>query len=101
MKNFITILGGSHGHHGSKRHELAQHALSHGSHAFTHTLTSTQLQPRCSYYRIWIQIFTLKVPYFMFEKLAHGLVGNGMYKLSVNPYTQTCISDALSWGLMH
>ena len=28
-----------------KRRKLAQHALSHGSHAFTHTLTSTQLQP--------------------------------------------------------
>ena len=31
----------SHGHHGSKRHELVQHAHSHGSPAFTHTLTST------------------------------------------------------------
>ena len=28
----------SHGNHGSKRRELAQHAHSHGSHAFTHTL---------------------------------------------------------------
>ena len=28
----------SHGHHGSKRRELAQHAHEHGSHAFTHTL---------------------------------------------------------------
>ena len=33
----------SHGHHGSKRRELVQHAHSRGSHAFTHTLTSTQL----------------------------------------------------------
>ena len=36
----------SHGHHGSKRRELAQHAHSRESHAFTHTPTSTQLQPR-------------------------------------------------------
>ena len=43
MKNFNRH--DSHGHHGSKRHELAQHAHSHGSQAFTHTLTSTQLQP--------------------------------------------------------
>ena len=28
----------SHGNHGSKRRELAQHARSRGSHAFTHTL---------------------------------------------------------------
>jgi hypothetical protein len=56
MKNFNRR--NSHGHHGSKRRELAQHAHSRGSHAFTHTLTSTQLQPRgakrqLSYYRIW------------------------------------------------
>ena len=40
----------SHGHHGSKRRELAQQrgAHSRGSPAFTHTLTSTQLQPPCS-----------------------------------------------------
>ena len=36
------------GHHGSKRREMAQHAHSHKSHAFTHTLTSTQLQPHCA-----------------------------------------------------
>ena len=36
----------SHGHHGSQRRELAQHAHSRGSHAFTDTRTSTQLQPR-------------------------------------------------------
>ena len=36
----------SYGHHGSKRHELAQHVHSRGSHAFTHILLSTQLQPR-------------------------------------------------------
>ena len=35
----------SHDHHGSKRCELAQHTHSHGLHAFTHILTSTQLQP--------------------------------------------------------
>ena len=35
-----------HAHHGSKRRKLPQHTHSHGSHAFTHTLTSTQLQPR-------------------------------------------------------
>ena len=47
MKNFNT-RSSSHGHHGSKRHELVQHAYSRWSHAFTHshTLTSTQLQPR-------------------------------------------------------
>ena len=43
MKNFNRR--DSHGHHGSKRRELAQHAHSHGSHAFTHAFTSTQLQP--------------------------------------------------------
>ena len=42
--------------------ELAQHAHSRGSHAFTDTLISTQLQPRCaklqlSYYIIWNRIF--------------------------------------------
>ena len=44
MKNFNRR--NSCGHHGSKRHELAPHEHSHGSHAFTNTLTSTQLQPR-------------------------------------------------------
>ena len=43
MKNFNRR--NSHGHHGSKRHELAQHTHFSGSHAFSHTLTSTQLQP--------------------------------------------------------
>ena len=38
-----------------------------GSHALTHTITSTQLQPLCvkrqlSYYRIWNQIIILNVP---------------------------------------
>ena len=56
MKNFNRPC--SHGHHGSKRRKLVQHAHSCGSHAIAHTLTSTQLQPRCakrqlSYYRIW------------------------------------------------
>ena len=56
MKNFNRHS--SHGHHGWKRH---QQAHSHGLHAFTHTLTSTQLQPDCekrqlSYYRIWNDI---------------------------------------------
>ena len=51
-----------------KRSELAQHAHSRGPHAFTYTLTSTQLQPRgaerqLSYYMIWyFQIFILNVP---------------------------------------
>ena len=36
MKNFHRRS--SHGHRGSKRRELAQHAHSRGSHAFTHTL---------------------------------------------------------------
>ena len=40
---------------------------SRGSHTFTHTLTSTQLQPLCakrqlSFYRIWNQIYIFKVP---------------------------------------
>ena len=59
----------SYDHHGSKRRELAQHAHSRGSHAFTHTrrYTPTQLQPRCakrqlSYYIIWTPIFILNVP---------------------------------------
>ena len=56
MKNFNRRS--SHGHHGSKRRELAPHAHSRGSYAFTHTPTSTQLRPRCakrqlSYYIIW------------------------------------------------
>ena len=34
MKNFNRRS--SHGHHGSKRHELAQHAHARGLHAFTH-----------------------------------------------------------------
>ena len=44
MKNFNRRS--SHGDHGSKLHELAQRAHSRGSHAFTHTLTSTQF--KCS-----------------------------------------------------
>ena len=65
MKNFNKHS--SIGHHGSKCRELAQHAHSRGPHAFTHTLTSTQLQSRCakrqlSYYIIWNQIYILKVP---------------------------------------
>ena len=44
MNNFNRL--DSHGHHGSKRRKLVQHAHSHGSHAFTHILTWTQLQPR-------------------------------------------------------
>ena len=36
MKNFNRC--NSHGHHGSKHRELAQHAHSRGSQAFTHTL---------------------------------------------------------------
>ena len=60
MKNFNRHS--SYGDHGSK-----QHTHSPGSHAFTHTLTSTQLQPggakhQLNYYRIWNQIFILKVP---------------------------------------
>ena len=66
----------SHGHHGSKRRELAQHAHSRGSHAFTRTLTSTQLQLRCakrqlSYYRIWNRICILKVPEIV-KQCTHG-----------------------------
>ena len=38
MKYFIRRS--SHGHHGSKRLELVQHAHLRGSHAFTHTLNS-------------------------------------------------------------
>ena len=45
-----------------------RHAHARGSHACTHTVTSTQLQPpRCtkrqlSHYRIWNRVFILKVP---------------------------------------
>ena len=47
MKNFNRRS--SSGHHGSEhREQLAQHAHSRGSHAFTHTLPSVQLQPRCA-----------------------------------------------------
>ena len=43
MKNFNRRS--PNGHLGSKRRELAQHAQSaHRSHAFTHTLTSTQYE---------------------------------------------------------
>ena len=64
MKNFNRCS--SHGYHGSKCRKLVQHAHSGGLHAFTHTLTSTQLQPSCakrqlSYNRIWNPFF-LKVP---------------------------------------
>ena len=66
MENFNNRRS-SHGNHGSERRELAQHARSRGSHAFTHTLTSTQLQPlgakrQLSYYRIWNRMLILKVP---------------------------------------
>ena len=44
MKNFNRHS--SHVHHGSMRRKLAQNAHSHGSHAFTHALASTRLQPR-------------------------------------------------------
>ena len=64
---FITIIiknfnrRNSHGHNSSKRCKLAQHAHSHGSNAFTHTFTSTELQTcakrQLSYYRIWNQHF--------------------------------------------
>ena len=51
IKNFNRR--NSHGHHGSKHRELAQHAHSHGSHAFTHThFTSAQLQPRGVKYQL-------------------------------------------------
>ena len=56
-KNFNR--SSSQGQHGSKRRKLAQHAHMDGTHiAYTHTLTSTQLQPlsakrQLSYYRIW------------------------------------------------
>ena len=43
MNNFN--IRSSHDYHGSKHRELTQHAHSRGSHAFTHTLKSTQLQP--------------------------------------------------------
>ena len=54
MKNFNRRS--SHSRHGSKRRKVAQHAHSRGSHVFTHTFTSIQLQPLCtkrqlSYYR--------------------------------------------------
>ena len=46
----------------NRHREMAQDAHSRGSHAFTHTLIPTQIQPRCakkhqlSYYRIWNRI---------------------------------------------
>ena len=63
----------SHGHHGSKRRELAQH----GSHAFTNTLTPTQVQPSCakcqlSYYIIWNRF------YFLFLEGTWGMGGKPM-----------------------
>ena len=39
MKNFNRR---GHGHHGPKHRKLAKHAHSRGSHAFIHTLASTQ-----------------------------------------------------------
>ena len=44
-KNFNTL--DSHGDHGAKRRELAQHIHSHGSHAFTHTLNDTVTTTWC------------------------------------------------------
>ena len=59
----------SHSHHGSKRHELLQHTHSSGSYAFTvHTLiinivTTTLCEASAQlYYRIWNQMFVLKIP---------------------------------------
>ena len=49
MKNYRRS---SHGHHGSKCCKLVQHTHSHGSHAFTHTLTSTQLQLHCAKHQL-------------------------------------------------
>ena len=74
MKNFNRRS--SHSHHGSKRGELRKHAHSRGSHAFTHTLTSIQLQPRCAkrqlnYYIIWNRIFILKR---RFEFISHNII---------------------------
>ena len=84
MKNFNRHS--SHGHHGLKRHKLAQHTHTRGSHAFTYTVTSTQLQPRCaerqlSYNRIWNQIFILKVPEGYSE--GHNVVSS-LFK--INPW---------------
>ena len=44
-KNFNTLIG--HGYHGSKHCKLVQHLRSCGSHAFTHTLTSTVTTTLC------------------------------------------------------
>ena len=46
MKNFNRRNSHMSSYYGSKHRELAQHAHSSGSHAFSYTLTSTQLQPR-------------------------------------------------------
>ena len=64
MKNFNR--SSSNGHHDSKLRELAQHAHSRGSHTYTHTLKSTQLQPHCakrqlSYYRFDVIVVTIRV----------------------------------------
>ena len=54
----------SHGDHGSKRRELAQHAHSRGSHAFTRTLASTQSQAPAQllHNNVMESNFILKVP---------------------------------------
>ena len=59
MKNFNRCS--SHGHHGWKRRELAQHAHSHGSYAFTHTLTSTQLRQLGYYFSVHAEVFRVPV----------------------------------------
>ena len=86
MKNFNSC--NSHDHYGSKRRELTQNAHSHGSRAFTHTLTPTQVQPRdaksqLSYY------FSVHAGSFRFSEsteLLHGLTTGSV----------TCVHDDYS-----
>ena len=81
MKNYNRRS--SHGHHGSKRRELAQHAhstwIAHmHSHTYINTVTTTSLceaVSSVSYYRIWNLVFLLKV----------GLPGFSV------PWVRTCV----------
>ena len=83
MKNFNRCS--SHGHHGSKLRDLVQYAHSHGSHAFTHTFTSTQLQP-CGAKR--------QLSYYY-------AVHAGSFRVSVSHQTLTWTTGSLSCARDH
>ena len=61
---FFKNMRSYHDHRGSKRRELTQHAHARGSHAFTYTLTSILLQPRCASASSAITLFGIE---FHFE----------------------------------